>query len=73
MRNLVIDRGIGSGSLSLGFARCLYPTGRLDTFEFNKERMEATKANFKDLGLDNIIHSHCRDVLGQGFDVPDVS
>ena len=69
----MLESGTGSGSLSLGFARCLYPTGRLDTFEFHQDRMEATQKNFKLLGLDTVIHSHCRDVITNGFDVPDGS
>ena len=63
---------LGSGSLSLGFARALYPTGRLDTFEFHEDRMKGTQAHFKEVGLDSIIYSHCRDVLSNGFDLPDV-
>jgi len=67
----VIESGTGSGSLSLGFARCIYPSGRLDTFEFNEERARSVKAHFEFLQLQDVIHSHQRDVINEGFDVPD--
>jgi len=50
----------------------LGPTGRLYTFEFNKERAEITKAFFENLNKTNVT-STWRDVVSDGFHIEGVN
>eukprot|EP00011_Vannellida_sp_DIVA3-517-6-12_P011781 CAMPEP_0114624754 /NCGR_PEP_ID=MMETSP0168-20121206/10925_1 /TAXON_ID=95228 ORGANISM="Vannella sp., Strain DIVA3 517/6/12" /NCGR_SAMPLE_ID=MMETSP0168 /ASSEMBLY_ACC=CAM_ASM_000044 /LENGTH=362 /DNA_ID=CAMNT_0001836029 /DNA_START=43 /DNA_END=1127 /DNA_ORIENTATION=- len=65
--SVVVESGTGSGSLSIGIARCVFPTGRLHTFEFHKGRQAEAEAFFRDIQLDGVITSRHRDVCADGF------
>lgn len=68
----VVESGTGSGSLSTSLARSIAgpPNGHLHTFEFNIERVEKAKEDFKTLKIDHLISVYHRDVCGLGF--PDI-
>ena len=63
----VCESGTGSGSLSVSIMKAILPTGHLFTFEFNADRVQKAKADFKRLGLDQYVTVTHRDVLSNGF------
>jgi tRNA (adenine57-N1/adenine58-N1)-methyltransferase len=69
--SIIVESGTGSGSLSTSIARSLAPSGHLHTFEFNIERVEKAKIDFKTLGIDHLISVNHRDVCGLGFPLID--
>ena len=66
-KNNIINIGTGSGSLSTSIARCIAPHGKLYTFEFNRDRVDAAIQDFKATKIDDIITVTWRDVYQDGF------
>jgi tRNA(1-methyladenosine) methyltransferase and related methyltransferases len=62
----VVETGTGSGSLSSSLATAIGPTGHLYTYEFNKDRYDKVKLEFKTLGFTNITVTW-RDTCKDGF------
>ena len=44
---VVAESGTGSGCMTLAMARCIAPTGHIHTYEYNPNRAEAAKGEFK--------------------------
>ena len=64
---VVIESGTGSGSLTTALARCVAPHGRVRTFEFNAERVRRATEEFRNNGLEPVVHVTHRDVEADGF------
>lgn len=62
----VVESGTGSGSLTFSISRALAGQGDLFSFEYNVERAEAAKREFKELKVDNV-HIFNRDAYKDGF------
>ena len=65
--SVVAESGTGSGSLSLAMARAVAPTGHVNTFEFNKSRVEAAQRDFKMLGVSDLVTVRHSDAMNEGF------
>ena len=65
---VVCESGTGSGSLSFAMSRAIAPNGHVNTFEFNENRVAAAQADFKMLGVDELITVRRGDALSMdGF------
>lgn len=66
--HVVVESGTGSGSLSHHFHRCIAPTGRLYTFEFNEKRANEARSEFERHGLsESIVVTHADACSSTGF------
>jgi len=65
--SIVLESGTGSGSLSTGIARTIYPSGHLFTYEFHRGRADAAIEDFKKNNLEKLITVRCGDVCTDGF------
>ena len=63
----VVESGTGSGAMSMSIMRCIAPTGRLFTFEFNEARAEEAKREFTKCGLDTFVTVTHRNACNDGF------
>ena len=72
--SIIYESGTGSGCLSVNLSSLLSKgKGHLYTFEFNKERAEKLKSLFEFLKLDKKITITHRDVIQDGFLLPENS
>jgi tRNA (adenine57-N1/adenine58-N1)-methyltransferase len=71
--NVVCESGTGSGAMSHAILRTIAPCGKLHTFEFNRNRVEAARKEFEKNGLDHLVEVHWRDVCGKRNGVSDDS
>lgn len=72
--SIVYESGTGSGCLSVNISQILQNgRGHLYTFEFNKERASKLNEVFKMLGYENTITCTHRDVVENGFELPEDS
>ena len=65
--SVVLESGTGSGSLTHSLARCVAPTGRVWTYEFNETRVNAAKEEFEDNGISKYVTVVHRDIQRDGF------
>lgn len=65
--SVVLESGTGSGSLTHALARCVAPTGKVWTFEFNETRMKAAREEFELNGVADIVTVTHRDIERDGF------
>ncbi|VDD80360.1 unnamed protein product [Mesocestoides corti] len=63
----VLEAGTGSGALTHALAQAVWPTGRVRTFDFHRERVERASAEFAQHGLEEVVTVKYRDVLTDGF------
>lgn len=75
---VVCESGTGSGALSHCIMRSIAPKGVLHTYEFNQQRAETARIEFKNNGVSHLSQVYHRDVcgkngLGGGFDRPQES
>lgn len=64
---VVCESGTGSGAMSHAVLRTIAPDGRLHTFEFNKNRAEAAREEFRRNGVDQLVTVRHVDVCRRGF------
>jgi tRNA (adenine57-N1/adenine58-N1)-methyltransferase len=70
--SIIYESGTGSGCLSTNMAQILNNgNGHLYTLEFNKERQTKLNEGFKVFGFENTISCIHRDVIENGFELPD--
>jgi len=65
--SVVMESGTGSGSLTHALARCVAPTGRVWTYEFNETRVKAAKEEFALNGISEYVTVTHRDIERDGF------
>jgi tRNA (adenine57-N1/adenine58-N1)-methyltransferase len=70
---VVVESGTGSGSFSHAISRAIFPSGHLYTFEFHPERAAMAKDEFKRHVLADVVTSHHRDVIENGFELSDLA
>ena len=63
----VLESGTWSGSLTHALARCVAPTGKVWTFEFNETRVKAAEEEFRANGIDEVTTVTHRDIERDGF------
>eukprot|EP01101_Sappina_pedata_P002486 TRINITY_DN12719_c0_g1_i2.p1 TRINITY_DN12719_c0_g1~~TRINITY_DN12719_c0_g1_i2.p1 ORF type:complete len:342 (+),score=118.04 TRINITY_DN12719_c0_g1_i2:15-1040(+) len=64
---IVVESGTGSGSLTMGMARAVAPTGHINTFEFHENRSQIARELFAKNGLESHITVRHRDACAEGF------
>jgi len=64
---VVCESGTGSGSLTHALARCVAPTGKVLTYEFNATRADAATKEFDANGLNACVEVEHRDIERDGF------
>lgn len=73
---IVVESGTGSGAMSHALMRTIAPHGHLHTYEFNQQRAETARQEFKRNGVGHLVTVHHRDVCAKdchgagGFDLP---
>eukprot|EP00978_Attheya_sp_CCMP212_P003170 scaffold6574_cov28-Attheya_sp.AAC.1 len=65
---VVCESGTGSGAMSHVLARCIAPHGQLHTYEFNQDRAESARAEFKLNQVQHLVTVHYHDVCGKSRD-----
>eukprot|EP00055_Hartaetosiga_balthica_P003244 m.7089 g.7089 ORF g.7089 m.7089 type:complete len:327 (-) comp2705_c0_seq1:126-1106(-) len=65
--SIVVETGTGSGSLSHSFARSVYPSGHLHTFDFHQGRVEKAREEFACHGFSDVVTCKQADATKDGF------
>ena len=69
--SIVIEAGVGSGFMTTFLAYYVRPNGKVYGYEKRPEFLEIAKKNLEKTGLLNWVELKLRDVVEQGFDLPD--
>jgi len=71
--SIVVEAGSGSGFMTTFLAMYVRPNGKVYSYEKRPEFLETAKKNVARLGLQDYVEFRLRDVLKEGFDLPDNS
>ena len=69
----VVEAGSGSGFMTTFLALHVQPNGKVISYDVRREFQEVAMRNVKMLGLDKFVEFRIRDVIKEGFDLPDKS
>ncbi len=69
--SIVAEAGSGSGFMTTLLATYVQPNGKVYSYEKRPEFLEVAKRNISKLGLQDYVEFKLRDVLKEGFDLPD--
>ncbi len=69
--SIVVESGCGSGFMTTFLAYYVKPNGKVISYECRREFIEIAKRNLSMVGLEKYVEFKERDVIKDGFDLPD--